>query len=90
MTARHDKSRMRLGLSLVRDGHPRDAAQGVVALLTPASVDVLSHSAVRARNGGVVMATCFDRPAFDRLASMGGQTIAVTVAQVWKCSGRAR
>ena len=55
--------------------------QGVVALLTPASVDVLSHSAVRARNGSVVMATCFDGSVIGRLEDMAGQTVAVTVAQ---------
>ena len=55
--------------------------QGVVALLTPASVDVLSHSAVRARNGGIVMATCFDPAAVAQLDSLSGKTVAVTVAQ---------
>jgi len=53
-------------------------------------VDVLSHSAVRARNGGVVMATCFDGPTIDQLASMSGQTVAVTVAQVCKADERHR
>ena len=55
--------------------------QGVVALLTPASVDVLSHSAVRARNGGVVLATCFDAVAIAALDSLSDKTVVVTVAQ---------
>ena len=49
---------------------------------------MLSHSAVRARNGGVVMAICFNGPTFGRLASMSGQTVAVNVAQVCKTLGR--
>jgi alpha-glucan,water dikinase len=62
-------------------GGEEDIPWGVVALLTPANVDVLSHSAVRARNGGVVMATCFDAAAVAALESLSGQTVLVTVAQ---------
>ena len=58
-----------------------------MALLTPDSVDVLSHSAVRARNGGVVMAACFDAGALAAVEQLSGRRVDVTVLQA--CPSRA-
>ena len=48
-------------------GGDEEIPLGAVALLTPSSVDVLSHSAVRARNSGVLFATCHDLSVLDSL-----------------------
>lgn len=62
---------------------PSFSLQGVVALLTPDSVDVLSHSAVRARNSGVVMAACFDSDALAAVQQLSGRHVDVNVLQAW-------
>ena len=48
-------------------GGDEEIPKGIVALLTPSSVDVLSHSAVRARNSDVLFATCHDLSVLDSL-----------------------
>ena len=53
-----------------------------MALLTPDAVDVLSHSAVRARNCGVLMAACFDAEALTTVERLAGQQVDVSVLQV--------
>lgn len=52
---------------------------GAVAVLTTCSVDVLSHTAVRARNGGSLFATCYEPELLAQLASMDGQSMAMDV-----------
>ena len=42
---------------------------GASAVLTTCSVDVLSHTAVRARNGGALFATCYDEALLASLAA---------------------
>ncbi len=49
--------------------------EGVVALITPASVDVLSHLAVRARNAHILFAVCYDSDEISKLKSMAGVLI---------------
>jgi alpha-glucan,water dikinase len=49
------------------------------AVLTTCSVDVLSHSAVRARNGGVLFATCYDEEILKSLANAAGSAVSITV-----------
>ena len=44
-------------------GGDEEFPAGAVAVLTTCSVDVLSHTAVRARNGGALFATCYERGA---------------------------
>jgi len=40
---------------------------GCASLITPSSVDILSHSAVRSRNAGVLLASCSDESTLRRL-----------------------
>ncbi|GBG63702.1 hypothetical protein CBR_g39013 [Chara braunii] len=50
---------------------------GVVALLTPDMPDILSHVSVRARNGKVCFATCFDRNTFSDLQALKDRAVRV-------------
>ena len=56
-----------------------DIPDHVTAVLTSSGVDIVSHAAVRARNAGVLFATCFNPEAFDRIKTMNGQTLSVFV-----------
>lgn len=47
-------------------------AQGAVGLVTGESVDVLSHCAVRARNAGVLFASCQDVEVLEGLRQLAG------------------
>jgi len=49
------------------------------AILTSAAVDVLSHVAVRARNAGVLFATCHDAAILEHLRARRGQTLRLTI-----------
>ena len=51
----------------------------VHAVITPSSVDLVSHVAVRARNASLLFATCYDRASFDRLRAMQGKVIELKV-----------
>ena len=53
--------------------------ENVRAVITPSSVDLVSHVAVRARNASLLFATCYDRACFDRLRAMSGQVIELKV-----------
>ena len=53
--------------------------EGVRAVITPSSVDLVSHVAVRARNASLLFATCYDRASFDRLRRMKGKIIELKV-----------
>lgn len=46
---------------------------GATAVLSGSSVDVLSHSAVRARNSKVFFATCYDAEVTQSLMALDGQ-----------------
>lgn len=50
---------------------------GAVAVLTPDMPDVLSHVSVRARNGKVCFATCFDSQIFSDLQSAEGKFVSL-------------
>lgn len=54
--------------------------EGVRAVITPSSVDLVSHVAVRARNASLLFATCYDRVCFDRLKAMQGQVVELKVS----------
>lgn len=56
-----------------------DFPKEVVAVLTRNSVDVVSHVAIRARNRGVLLATCFDGATFEKLRSWEGCFVDVRV-----------
>ena len=49
--------------------------KGVSAVVTPAVVDLLSHIAVRARNAGVLFATCYNAVRIDQLKSFRGKML---------------
>ncbi len=53
-----------------RLGGMEDIPEGVVAVLTESSTDVLSHVAIRARGQKVLLATCHDDGVWSHLMSM--------------------
>ena len=54
--------------------------EGVRAVITPSSVDLVSHIAVRARNASLLFATCYDRASFEKLQSMKGRMVELKVS----------
>ncbi len=58
-----------------RIGGEEEPPQGVVGILTPSAVDVLSHLAVRTRTYGMLFATCYSDTAFQDLKDMTGRWI---------------
>jgi alpha-glucan,water dikinase len=48
---------------------------GVTAIVTPEVIDILAHLSVRARNSGVLFATCFDADLITRLHSLRGRLV---------------
>jgi len=60
-------------------GHEEVPEGAVAVIITGDCPDVLSHSAVRARNSGIIMAGCLDRNKSAALASMAGQTVSVSL-----------
>jgi len=57
-----------------------DLAEGVIAVLTPGSVDVVSHVAIRARNQGVLLAVCYDDQPLDALRSFEDKPVDLEIA----------
>ena len=53
--------------------------QGVTAVLTSDSPDLVSHVAVRARNVGVLFATCFDAEEYPHFKELADQFLALRV-----------
>lgn len=53
--------------------------EGVRAVITPSSVDLVSHVAVRARNNHLLFATCYDPLTFDELRKSKGKVIELRV-----------
>eukprot|EP00899_Mesostigma_viride_P015827 jgi/Mesvir1/24245/Mv10949-RA.1 len=58
-----------------------DIPAGVVAIVTPDAPDILSHSAVRARNEGVVFASCFDHKLLAAIQGLERIAVKVTPSQ---------
>lgn len=57
-----------------------EVPEGAVVVITSGDCpDVLSHSAVRARNMGVVLAACFNDGEFQAIKAMSGQHVNVTL-----------
>lgn len=54
--------------------------EGVRAVITPSSVDLVSHVAVRARNANLLFATCYDRATFDKLKAAKGRVVELKVS----------
>eukprot|EP00286_Rhodomonas_abbreviata_P000694 CAMPEP_0181291048 /NCGR_PEP_ID=MMETSP1101-20121128/1749_1 /TAXON_ID=46948 /ORGANISM="Rhodomonas abbreviata, Strain Caron Lab Isolate" /LENGTH=1087 /DNA_ID=CAMNT_0023395393 /DNA_START=89 /DNA_END=3353 /DNA_ORIENTATION=+ len=61
-------------------GGIEDIPPGVSAILTRSGMDVLSHIAIRARNQGVLLATCHDDGEFDKLTKLSGAVTATVNA----------
>jgi alpha-glucan,water dikinase len=53
--------------------------EGVTAVLTCDAPDLVSHVAVRARNVGVLFATCFDAEEYQRLKTFAGKSLSLLV-----------
>jgi len=53
--------------------------EGVTAVLTADAPDLVSHVAVRARNVGVLFATCFDAEEYQRLKTFAGKSLSLFV-----------
>jgi alpha-glucan,water dikinase len=62
-----------------RVGGGEEIPAGAVAVLTPSTVDVLSHSAVRARNTRTCFATCYDPDVLAALRKLEGKPVALAV-----------
>jgi len=53
--------------------------EGVVAVISPDRVDVLSHVSIRARNANILFATCYEHKIFDELKSTKGKSIHLAI-----------
>ncbi len=53
--------------------------EGATAVLTCDAPDLVSHVAVRARNVGVLFATCFDAEEYQRLKTFAGKSLSLVV-----------
>jgi len=54
-------------------GGEEEVPQGVVALITASNTDVLCHAAIRARNTGVILATCHDPGKMREISEAAGK-----------------
>ncbi|HID98368.1 MAG TPA: hypothetical protein EYP57_09325, partial [Thermodesulfobacteriaceae bacterium] len=48
---------------------------GVTGVITPEPVDIVSHVSIRARNAGILFATCYSRDIMDELHSFKGSVL---------------
>jgi alpha-glucan,water dikinase len=53
--------------------------QGITAIITPDTTDIVSHVAIRARNAHVLIATCYDIKTVDQLKLLKGQNIKLNI-----------
>jgi alpha-glucan,water dikinase len=53
--------------------------EGLRAVITSDLVDLVAHVAIRARNAGLLFATCYDRETLQHLKSLKGRTLALSV-----------
>lgn len=53
--------------------------EGVVAVVAPDVTDLVSHVAVRARNAGLLFATCFDSAVLQQLKNLRGRAVELEV-----------
>jgi alpha-glucan,water dikinase len=54
--------------------------ENVTGVLTPSTVDLASHLAVRVRNAGILLATCYDAQAWQEVRRRDGQGVAARVS----------
>ncbi|MGA1868257.1 MAG: phosphohistidine-like domain-containing protein [bacterium] len=59
-----------------------------VAILSPDDTDIVSHIAVRARNNGILFATCYNNELFEQLCALEGKEVSLTIdstrAIIWE------
>ncbi len=60
-------------------GGNEEIPAGVTAVLTLDAPDLVSHVAVRARNAGVLFATCFDPDRYAQLKALGDKVVSLNV-----------
>jgi alpha-glucan,water dikinase len=60
-------------------GGNEEIPEGVTAVITADTPDLVSHVSVRARNAGVLFATCYDRDEYTRLKERLGRTLSLKV-----------
>ena len=58
-------------------GGDEEIPEGVTAVITPDAVDIVSHVAVRARNAGLLFATCFDPEMVAQLQGLAGREVSL-------------
>lgn len=56
-----------------------DIPEGVTAVIAPDVTDIVSHVAVRARNAGLLFASCYDPETLNQLRAMSGRLIRLEV-----------
>jgi len=54
--------------------------EAVTAVIAPDVTDIVSHVAVRARNAGLLFASCYDAETFNRLKGLQGRSVRVQVS----------
>ena len=67
--------------------------EGVTAVITLDTPDLLSHVAVRARNAQVLFATCFEPAAYEHLKGLADRTISLhghALAATWTTRRRTK
>jgi alpha-glucan,water dikinase len=62
-------------------GGDEEIPEGVNAIITPVSMDLLAHLSVRARNSHILFATCYDAKTITRLKSLIGKAVTMSVNQ---------
>ena len=60
-------------------GGDEEVPEGVTGVVTCDSPDLVSHLAVRARNAGVLLATCFEPETYERLKGLQGKAVSLRV-----------
>jgi alpha-glucan,water dikinase len=60
-------------------GGDEEVPEGATGVVTSDTPDLVSHLAVRARNAGVLLATCFEPQTYERLKALQGKAVALRV-----------
>jgi alpha-glucan,water dikinase len=60
-------------------GGDEEVPEGAAGVVTSDSPDLVSHLAVRARNAGVLLATCFEPETYERLKALQGKPVSLRV-----------
>jgi alpha-glucan, water dikinase len=60
-------------------GGDEEVPEGAAGVVTSDEPDLVSHLAVRARNAGVLLATCFEPETYERLKALQGKAVALRV-----------